>query len=633
MAWGDESNVLILHGSESNNPENPSHQDPEKMLSLSSPYIQLAARLSQTWLNQCTIMLLLVIFRLLFTVSTLKEKFSDGEADVNAECLHSQAAASVVASLPHYLALSSNVLVKESIDTAVTDFASLLIRLLTAVEAVVSFVISSFRSTYMCLLNMAIEASLSAVIETVDVIEDTVNLTMSAISKDLAIAVKDANSVLQNLGGVLHTLTALTGEEVSIPLLTLPTMDTLGGLTFTVPLEATIRGLKSEVNREMLGNLTETIIALPFIDLKQIITNTLMNYSFDAALLEAPPLVHLSLCRSSSVNNFFMSLNHDMHMIYLQIIASLTVIAMLAVIFNICLQWWRWNGITKSALVTGLSIDAIDSVLIAVSPVRAKLRLFLRNAFVLPEKQRLAEWFIAYVLHSPVAYIFSLVIVGSLSISLQTLMHNKLKIYITMRDLYSPDFYSVVSSNLKNSSGLWAQAANFRIASTEQELNTKIFYWVRESTSLINATLNEFTDELLHSLNSTFKDTVLYEPAVSVMNCIFLVKVRGIENGLNWVHEQAHIELPVVPSTLFDFSTAEELLTLQSGGNQIISHFDDAMTNMMRSWQSSIHREILIVSILLSIWSLVALCGIARVLYFNNRGKIRTMLGNIVLIG
>lgn len=626
MVQGLASNVLDTNEGSSSNLEDHAEKGKYSTSYLPSPYIKLMARLSQVWLNQYAIMLLLLVFRLSFTLAALRENLANSEEAINVSCLEVQAIASIVASMPHYFVVGSNALVKNSIDSTITGFATLLIKLLTAVEAVIEFVVASFRSTYTCLLKMAVDGSLAAIIQTTDAIGETVNATMSVISDDLSSAICDANAVLQQLDGVVSTLTAVIGEKVSIPTLTLPTIQGLGGMYLLAPFEASVRELRAHLSTGLVENTTDTIVALPFVELKQTITDTLLDYSFDASLLESPQVVQFTLCPSSQIQTFFVSLNDDMHQIYVQIVAGLIFCGLLTFVFNIWIQCWRWRAILKLALATRIATDSVDSVLIAISPIRAKFREYLQSTAITLEKQYLAQWLITYISHTPIAYVFSLVLVGSLSITLQIIMQRKFKTLLATQDMDTSDIYKLVDSSLVNSSKLWTQAANLKIASIEQDLNTKLFGWVRNATSVVNATLNEFTNELVSTLNFTFQGTILYEPAIAVMDCVLLLKIQGIEGGLTWVHNQAHIELPLIPSTILNLSSTDQSVIMQRGSDATSSLLEKAMTKVMQSWQSSMKREIFIITILLGIWSFVVLCGLLRVILFSKRAKIRSLL-------
>lgn len=630
MVRGNQSNVLVINDTCSQSFETYIEKR-QAATSLSSPYIQLTARLSQVWLNQYTIWILLLVFRLSFAMVSLRQDLSSTESALSTACLESQAIASAVTSMPHYLAAGSNALVKQGIDSAIASFFGLLINLLIAVEGIISFILESVRSTYTCLLKMAIDGSLSAVIETTASIGELVNATMSAISNDLSSAVNDANSVLQGLSKVVQTLTAFTGESISIPELTVPDIKGLRGINIFSSAEAVLESLQTEIRTGLFENATDSIIALPFVDLKRNIANTLANTSFDVILLEPPPLVQLKVCQPSSIHKLIMSMDHDMQLLYLGIISALVVLALAIIGLDIWYQLWRWNVLIGTASVIHTSTDALHSVLVVLNPVQAKFSNFMQGLFVSPARKHLVQWLIAYILHTPATHVLLLMLVGMSSVVLQTLMQAKLKTLLSKQDVPSPDFLKIMNSSLTNSSMIWAQAANRQIASTEQVLNDKLFGWVENSTSTVNATLNEFTDEIMSTLNSTFHGTILYDAALQVVNCVLLLKIRGIENGLTWVHEQAHIELPLVSSSIYNISGNDQRSILQLGTNYTSSTLDSAMAMVIQSWQSTIDREMLISAVLFGIWSFVVLCGLIRITFYGHRYQLSMMSGDNLL--
>lgn len=88
------------------------------------PYIGLPARLSQVWLNRWTLLLALIFVQLLSTASFLKNDIESARREALAACVALEQTSSVLASLPHYMALGMNTMTTKGIEASVSALAT-----------------------------------------------------------------------------------------------------------------------------------------------------------------------------------------------------------------------------------------------------------------------------------------------------------------------------------------------------------------------------------------------------------------------------------------------------------------------------------------------------------------------------
>jgi hypothetical protein len=81
----------------------PSQQEPYL-----TPYLGLRARLSQTWINRWTILLLLVLVRTLFAIASLDNGLGHARTEALSACTSVENVGSAMASMPYYMSQGAN---------------------------------------------------------------------------------------------------------------------------------------------------------------------------------------------------------------------------------------------------------------------------------------------------------------------------------------------------------------------------------------------------------------------------------------------------------------------------------------------------------------------------------------------
>jgi hypothetical protein len=90
---------------------------------LERPYLALPARLSQVWLNRWTLLFMLIFVQLLSTASFLQSDIQNAKRDALAACSALEQSASVVASLPHFMAQGLNTMTDKGVEASVSALA------------------------------------------------------------------------------------------------------------------------------------------------------------------------------------------------------------------------------------------------------------------------------------------------------------------------------------------------------------------------------------------------------------------------------------------------------------------------------------------------------------------------------
>jgi hypothetical protein len=120
--------------------------------------------------------------------------------------------------------------------------------------------------------------------------------------------------------------------------------------------------------------------------------------------------------------------------------------------------------------------------------------------------------------------------------------------------------------------------------------------------------------------------TPLYNPILDVFNCLIGIKVKGIEAGLTWAHDNAKVNFPLLPNNTMSLGD------ILSKSNSDASTFLNDPTSATQDGVSSainkvgdkvlkgIKQEALVSLMLLLAWLIILLIGVAYILW-KSRGQ------------
>lgn len=147
----------------------PYDADTKLMTSSTSlkPYLQLPHILSLTWLAYPIISLLFVIFRLQISSDEAQTSVANAKDDLLTACLAAELAATAAASMPRYIAIATNQQFADAVNGAMNGAREALVLALTCMEAIINFLISIYRSTFLCFLELVVVGGLDLLISAV----------------------------------------------------------------------------------------------------------------------------------------------------------------------------------------------------------------------------------------------------------------------------------------------------------------------------------------------------------------------------------------------------------------------------------------------------------------------------------
>lgn len=602
-----------------------------------TPYLGLRARLSQTWVNRWTVLLLLVIVRLLLSIKDINYDIANAKAEALSACTSVENVGSAMASMPHFLSEGVNALAADGVTKAINGMMDMLMLTVTGVEEIVLFYINMLTSTYLCLITFAVTGSLHAAITMIEDVGNFMNKSISGITGDMATDVtnfeNDINKFLSaiNIGGVL-------GSTKNPPTINLTSqIDALNSIQID---PSTMDSDLTKLNNSIptfadVQNFTNNVIRLPFEEVKKLINESMAAYTFDKSVFPVAQKQALTFCSDNpKIDNFFDGLVNAVYEAKKIFIAVLIILAILACIPMAFLEIRRWRTMRqRSILLQKHAFDPMDVIYIASRPYTTTAGITLASRFKSTKHQILTRWFIAYATSIPALFVLALGVAGLFSCLCQFIVLKTIEKEVPILADEVGDFAGTVVAALNNASEAWAFAANDVINSTNVKVNSDVFGWVNTTTHALNDTLNTFTTDMANTLNATFGGTILYDPITEVLNCLIGLKIAGIEKGLTWVSDNAYVTFPEFRTDVFSLGAAASLTNsstdptasfLSSPGSVASDDITNAVVKVANKLQEAIRQETIISACVVLVWVIIMLIGLFRVLFaMMSRDKTR----------
>lgn len=617
-----------------------SNQDPPRSLTHTAPsitpYLGLRARLSQIWLNRWTILLLLVLARTLIAISGINNDLGSARREALSACSDVESMGSTMASMPHYMSQGLNELAATGVEKSVNGLMQMTTLSVTAVEEIVVFVIGMMTNTYLCLITLAVSGSLHTVVGTLNSAQTSLSTMTKSLGNDMSGAVSDFESAYNKFLDALSGFTAF-GESIPTPppLNLTQEVTTLQGLKLPANLTADLQKLNNSIPTfAQVKNFTEGIIRLPFEDVKQLINGSLGKYTFNRSLFPVPQKEDLTFCSDNDgINDFFDDLVHLAALARKVFIGVLLVLAILVMIPMAWREIRRWHKMQeRSQLVNSGAQDPMDVVYMVSRPYTSVAGLTLARKFESQRKKNLTRWVVAYATTDAALFVLALALAGLFSCACQAILLRSLEKEVPNLTNQVSSFSDKVVAQLNNASEQWALGTNAAIASTSHDINQNMLEWVNTTTTAVNDTLNAFVDQTTAVLNTTFGGTPLYEPILEVLNCLVLLKIAGVESGLTWVHDNAHVAFPTLPNDTFSLGAVASLASTSGTGDSFLASPGDAASNKISSAvarvvneiEDTIRTEAIISTVILLVWVLVVLIGLIHAFVrWTGRDKVR----------
>ena len=599
-----------------------------------TPYLGLRARLSQIWINRWTVLLALVLVRVVLLIAQLNQNIGEAKTQALSACTNVENIGSAMASMPHYLSVGVDDLAAYGVEQAVQGMVDVLDLIMEGVSAMIIFFINFLTATYTCLITALIHGTL-----------DVVEVNVKEATKDFNEVSSDVTSEIKSLSGGLQSdinsfISGIQNSFLGSALPKIPKVD------FSEPINklnsfslnsddfaSDIRKLNNAIPTfSQVQNDTSEIISIPFNLVRQSLNDAFGGYTFQKDIFPTAQKQQLTFCSDNdTLNNFFDDLYNLVQKARIAFIVVIIILAVLVIAPMAWLETQRWRRQRKHAkLITKNQFDPMDVVYIASRPLTASWGIKLSSPFK-GKRQILVRWCFAYATSTPAIFVLSLAVAGFFSCLCQFILLKVVQHEVPALTQEIGHFADEIVQALERASLQWATDANGVIIGLNNDINQHVLDYVVNATDAVNNTLNTFMTDMNNGLTDAFHGTVLLGPMQTVVNCVLGIKVTNIEQGLTWVHNNAHVSLPLFPNNTFSAGAKDSI-----SGNSDLTTFlstpstatTDEVTGAVKHVTDWLHnnlvQEALVSTGILLVYVIVVLFGVTRMLAgmaMPNRGR------------
>ncbi|ORY81244.1 hypothetical protein BCR35DRAFT_278952 [Leucosporidium creatinivorum] len=632
-------------------PTYPTHSfsPPLTRLQPLQPYLGSRARLSQSWLSQHFLALILIFIALVFLLSQIANLVSDAKSSLRAGCGGVEGAANVLVSLPHYMAEGVNELNQKSVKAVTNGAAEVLDLVLVGITQIILFMIDLYRSLFLCLMDLAVHGGLTLLIDATEEIDSFVTSTFQEVRSDVQSAVEVIN---EGLNATLGLIDDIPGDDFTIPQVTIPSLDFLSNVTLPSSILSGLTSLNDSIpTLSELRSTLDSLISTPINALRTEINSTLSNATIDISLLPVPAKDTVELCTNLNTS-FLDDVGHDLAKFLKIALGLIVLLAALLVLAGALYERWEYQrflegvqrareawlmdlGHSSSAPSTSIDVREVlgDRNLLSFlsASQHPTLALYLsRFASFLrltPSGRARAHWFGAYIFHPSALAFLALGLVGIIVVQIQlAVLEGPVKDLAQRRagegaGEFSTSVLSTINGKMNATSVEWAEGSNKVITALQTGINDDLFGWVNTTTEAMNSTINTFYDGITDALTDVFNGTVLEDPVLDLVYCLIGSKVTAISTALTWIHNHAHISLPLVSSSalLLSQNQTTELTSDLTNPNSTVST-TNLVDKMVETYASSLRQQRLGFIVCIVIWGIVVLMALVG-LFWELKGR------------
>ncbi|KAG6242251.1 hypothetical protein E4U24_005803 [Claviceps purpurea] len=589
-----------------------------------TPYLGLRSRLSQTWLNRWTVLLVLVLVRIILLLAQLDDNIGDARTRALSACTKVEDIGSAMASMPHYLSLGVNNLAGSGIEKAVHAMVKMLDLIMLGVEEMIIFYINFLTATYVCLITALVHASL-------DVAASVTKDVTAAINKIVDKATTEIKDIAGGLEKGINGITKGVQDSIfgkftpDIPRVdfTRPLNDLKGINISATDFVRDVQQLNEKLpNFEEVQNLTRQAISMPFNIARKAMDQSYGGYKFDKEMFPLAQKQQLTFCSDNKkLSSFFDKLVKLIHKARITFVVILSALAVAAIAPMAWMEIRRWRRQERNArLIETHKYDSMDVVYIASRSFTATCGIKLASRWK-GRRRVLVRWCVAYATSTPAIFVLSLAMAGFFSCFCQYIIFNAIQKEVPELTGEIGAYADNVVSKLEQASTQWATDANGVIKGLNDDINKDVLGYVMNATGAVNNTINVFVDGVQKGLETVFNGTILLAPITAVLHCVIGIKIESVQKGLTWVHNHAHVEFPLFETDIYSAgaqasgSGVSGLTNFLASPSSVTTDEVSGAVNKVTNWlRNSLAQEALISTGILLLYVVVVLFGLTRTL-------------------
>ncbi|ATY67477.1 pheromone-regulated multispanning membrane [Cordyceps militaris] len=589
-----------------------------------TPYLGIRSQMSQIWINRWTILLLLVMVRVIILIAQLNDKVESAKAKALAACGKVEDVGSAMASMPHYLSAGVNSMAAKGMEEAVHGMITILDLIFQAVPVMIVFYINFLVGTYACLITAMVHGALDVVASVAKDATKVFNDVVDGATKEIKALSSDLENAINKVtGGIQKSIFGKIIPDIPKVDLTGP-LDKLKG--FDIKPDDFVKDVQ-QLNKDLptfddVQNLTTQAVSFPFKLVREALNKTYGDWHFKKDLFPLAQKKKMTFCSDNdTLNGFFQKLFNLIHKAQVIFLVSLGFLAILAMAPMAAFEMYRWKRRQKHCdLIERNRADTMDVAYIASRPLTAQVGVSLSSRLQ-GDRKILMRWCVAYATSPSALFVLSLALAGFFSCFCQFILIKAVQKEVPEITAKIGEFADEVVKTLEEVSYGWAKDANGVITGFNDDINKDVLGYVTNATDAVNSTINLFMDTLNTGLETVFNGTILLAPIKSVLHCVIGMKVEGVQKGLTWVHDHAHVNFPKFPNDVFSLGANESVSGdsdlrsfLASPSSVTTDEVSGAVSHVVNWLLKSVVQELLISSGIMLVYVIVVLIGVVRTL-------------------
>lgn len=556
---------------------------------------------SQVWLSEPMVIMALVILKVyLFTRVVIAALSSLGDVASKA-CLELNDLLDTVLNTLYYVSMATQDLIEYAMDLAVDLAKDLISLVITVAKSMIKLLIELYLGTLACLCTAFVKGCLDLVEDLISTIteyvQDALDAVISAINTITGKLTLLINGFLKGIAAI-ESLFLDDSDSISDTISNLNvTISSLSDITIPTTFADAISNLSDSIPdfEDVLLNLTD-IVTAPLTVLDEQVLQIAVDETYDNPFTETNYDVLKDTC--DKLEQVFDDSVTEAQKISNWILISLGIATFLLLIFLVWSARRKWKR--KSAIIDTLTYEHLQ---IAIGNLIQQHSHPLLHLLVKNFDPRI-QWLVYYTTTPTLARCAMIGIVGVCGWALQLMVLNCIE-----KEL-SGFSGSAANSKYAEFVSEFANDTSAYISSTQDGVNNELLQPVTDLATDLYDVILDAEKEINSTINSVFGDSVFAKPLQTIIYCTIGRKLETIEEGLEWVIKNAHLNLTSY-TTLYVESASENSATSIDSVSSGISDFVDSASSLVQDYRETLEIELIIALAFFGVWLLMFIVGCA----------------------
>ncbi|EPB91990.1 hypothetical protein HMPREF1544_01052 [Mucor circinelloides 1006PhL] len=468
------------------------------------------------WLQISTITLFTLIGSLIYLLNYISIHLDASRSRLETVCDSINISSEQIFNAPSILLQASI----NSVYTAKNNIHRNLSTAVNVIENIIVWLISMYKSTYRCLLGLAVRSILSLVTQIAGPIQKVAQGVTSFLHLD-----ESTSQIMgwtESLNNTQHKIEEWFNND-----------------------DAMIRSWIDKPFSALQSQLNSTFDAWQPPLMTNITTNTTTITTTTANFQRQP-------CQSDQLLSAINQVEHELTYFIYIVIGVLVGLVVVCTVVNLIAIRFRHHQVAQARALflnlyqtenTAVQQDLVDRYIWTTSTIMLSWQ---------KRKQRLHQLF-HFMSHPIVVYCLVVGVAGvCMTYGLAWLMESKSQQAYAAFAMKTQAWTANATAEWTNSASHQFTSINGWLNETELDLNNHAFGIIKSSAITINDTLSTVVDQIHTLIQTVLGGTPLETPAKELTQCLLLTKIENIEQGLTWIAGHSYVHLTRIDVPQFD---------------------------------------------------------------------------------